>query len=217
MKELNRLVIFDLDGTLVDSLDDLVLSANEARRFFKLPPLPKEEIASFVGDGMVMFVKRLFKDSPVEVEEAIEKFREKYSLHLTDNTRFYKGMPECVNRLKKADFKVGILSHKTERFSKMVIEQLGMIEVFDFIYGGDSFDEKKPSPLPIVKILEEFKGDRRKSFMIGDSCNDILSGKGAGIKTIAVVFGFNGTSHLKECKADFTARTPDEICKIILG
>ena len=85
MKELNRLVIFDLDGTLVDSLDDLVLSANEARRFFKLPPLPKEEIASFVGDGMVMFVKRLFKDSPVEVEEAIEKFRENtlYTLQIT--------------------------------------------------------------------------------------------------------------------------------------
>ncbi len=217
MKKLNRLAIFDLDGTLVDSLDDLVLSANEARRFFKLPPLPKEEIASFVGDGMVMFVKRLFNGAPVELEEGIKKVKEEYSLHLTDNTRFYKGMPECVNRLKKAGFKVGILSNKTEKFSRMVIEQLRMIEAFDFIYGGDSFDEKKPSPLPIIKILEEFKGDRRESFMIGDSCNDILSGKKAGIKTIAVVFGFNGTSHLRECKADFTAHTPDDVCKIILG
>lgn len=217
MKELNRLAIFDLDGTLIDSIDDLVLSANNTRKLYNLSPLSKKEISSYVGDGVVLFVKRLFSDSCVDLEEAIGRFKEQYFLHLTDNTRFYKEIPECVNKLKKSGFIVGILSNKTEKLSRMVVEQLGMKEVFDFVYGGDSFDKKKPSPLPIIKIMEKFNGDKRKSFMIGDSCNDILSGKGAGVKTIAVFYGFNGKSHLKECKADFTANTPDEVCKIILG
>ncbi len=216
MKELNKLAIFDLDGTLVDSIDDLVLSANETRKLYNLSPLTKNEIASFVGDGLNKFVQRLFSDVSVELEEAIINFKKKYFIHLTDNTRFYKGMPECVEKLKKSGFIVGILSNKTERLSKLVVEQLGTKRLFDFIYGGDSFPEKKPSPMPILKILQEFNGDKNYSFMVGDSCNDVISGNKAGIKTIAVTFGFNGTSHLKNCKADYTANTPQEICNFIL-
>ncbi|BBB32103.1 phosphoglycolate phosphatase [Thermotomaculum hydrothermale] len=217
MKELNKLAIFDLDGTLVDSLDDLVLSANETRKLYKLPPLSKDTISSFVGDGLVLFVERLFQDSKVDIEDAISNFKKKYFIHLTDNTRFYEGTIECIKKLKDANFVVGILSNKTERLSKLVVEQLGQKELFDFIYGGDSFPEKKPSPLPILKILKKFNGDKESSFMIGDSCNDILSGQKAGIKTIAVTYGFNGVKHLKKCTADFVAHNPEKICNLILN
>ncbi len=216
MKELNKLAIFDLDGTLVDSIDDLVLSANETRKLYNLSPLSKNEIASFVGDGLNKFVQRLFNDVSIELEEAIVNFKKKYFIHLTDNTRCYQGMPECVEQLKKSGFIVGILSNKTEKLSKLVVEQLWEKNPFDFIYGGDSFPEKKPSPLPIVEILQKFNGDKNNSFMVGDSCNDVISGNKAGIKTIAVTFGFNGTSHLIGCKADYVANTPQEICNFIL-
>ncbi len=216
MRELNKLAIFDLDGTLVDSIDDLVLSANETRKLYNLSPLSKNEIASFVGDGLNKFVQRLFNGIAVELEEAIKNFKEKYFLHLTDNTRFYKGMVECVEKLKKSGLVVGILSNKTEKLSRLVVKKLGKEQLFDFIYGGDSFTEKKPSSLPIVEILQKFNGDKNNSFMVGDSCNDIISGNKAGIKTIAVTFGFNGTSHLIGCKADYVANTPQEICNFIL-
>ncbi len=216
MKELNKIVIFDLDGTLADSIDDLVLSANETRKVFNLPPLSKKIISSFVGDGLNLFVERLFKDSDIGIEEAIKTFKEKYSTHLTDNTKFYPGTTECIRKLRKNGFVTGILSNKKEKLSKLLVENLGFSHLFDFIYGGDSFEEKKPSPLPILKILEKFDGDKANSFMVGDSCNDVLSGNKAGIKTIEVIYGFNKDIHLKNCKADFTAEKPADICKIIL-
>ena len=216
MKELNKLAIFDLDGTLVDSIDDLVLSANETRKLYNLPPLSKEKVSSFVGDGLNLFVERLFQDSEVELNEAILKFKERYFLHLTDNTRFYRGIIECITTLKDKGYIVGILSNKTEKLSKLVVKQLGAESLFEFVYGGDSFPEKKPSPYPILEIMKKFKGEKSISYMIGDSCNDIISGNKAGVKTIAVTYGFNGTAHLKKCKADFTANSPEKICDFIL-
>ncbi len=216
MKELNKLAIFDLDGTLVDSIDDLVLSANETRKLYNLPPLSKEKVSSFVGDGLNLFVERLFQDSEVELNEAILKFKERYFLHLTDNTRFYRGIIECITTLKDKGYIVGILSNKTEKLSKLVVKQLGAESLFEFVYGGDSFPEKKPSPYPILEIMKKFKGEKSISYMIGDSCNDIISGNKAGVKTIAVTYGFNGTAHLKNCKADFTANSPEKICDFIL-
>ncbi len=216
MKELNKLAIFDLDGTLVDSIDDLVLSANETRKLYNLPPLSKEKVSSFVGDGLNLFVERLFQDSEVELNEAILKFKERYFFHLTDNTRFYRGIIECITTLKDKGYIVGILSNKTEKLSKLVVKQLGAESLFEFVYGGDSFPEKKPSPYPILEIMKKFKGEKSISYMIGDSCNDIISGNKAGVKTIAVTYGFNGTAHLKNCKADFTANSPEKICDFIL-
>ncbi len=216
MKELNKLAIFDLDGTLVDSIDDLVLSANETRKLYNLPPLSKEKVSSFVGDGLNLFVERLFQDSEVELNEAILKFKERYFLHLTDNTLFYRGIIECITTLKDKGYIVGILSNKTEKLSKLVVKQLGAESLFEFVYGGDSFPEKKPSPYPILEIMKKFKGEKSISYMIGDSCNDIISGNKAGVKTIAVTYGFNGTAHLKNCKADFTANSPEKICDFIL-
>jgi len=216
LKELNKLAIFDLDGTLVDSIDDLVLSANETRKLYNLPPLSKEKVSSFVGDGLNLFVERLFQDSEVELNEAILKFKERYFLHLTDNTRFYRGIIECITTLKDKGYIVGILSNKTEKLSKLVVKQLGAESLFEFVYGGDSFPEKKPSPYPILEIMKKFKGEKSISYMIGDSCNDIISGNKAGVKTIAVTYGFNGTAHLKNCKADFTANSPEKICDFIL-
>ncbi len=214
---MRKIAIFDLDGTLVDSIDDLVLSANNTRKEFGLPPLCKEEISSFVGDGLTAFVERLFKEKKSVSEKEINVFKKMYKKHIVDNTRFYDGVLECTEKLRKNGFITGILSNKTEYLSKLVIEKLGAESVFSFVYGGDSFPEKKPSPLPIKKIMEMFEGDTSSSFMIGDSCNDIISGKKAGIKTIAVTFGFNGESHLKNCKADFYAYSPEDICRIILG
>ncbi len=216
MKELNRLAIFDLDGTLVDSIDDLVLSANETRKFFNLPAKSKQEISSFVGDGLKAFVERLFYNTPVNIDEAVKKFKEKYLYHLTDNTVFYDGVIECIKKLKENKYIVGILSNKTEKLSRLVVEQLGEKELFDFVFGGDSFSEKKPSAYPILKILEQFNGNKKQCFMIGDSCNDILSGERAGIKTIAITYGFNGTSQLENCKPDYLANKPEKICHYIL-
>ncbi len=211
---MNKIVIFDLDGTLLNSIDDLVLAANNTRKRFNLPPLPEDLVSSFVGDGIVKFVERLFQKESVEKE--IETFKEEYILHIVDNTKPYDGIMDTVLNLKGNGYIVGILSNKTQNLTNLVLEMLNISYFFDFIYGGDSFSEKKPSPLPIIEILKNFNGDKGNSFMVGDSCNDVAAGKDAGLKTIGVTYGFQGAKLLDDCSPDFVAKSPEEIERIIL-
>ncbi len=212
---MNNIAIFDLDGTLLNSIGDLVLAANNTREKFGLPPLPQETIKSFVGDGVVKFVERLFNSQ--QIEEELKTFKEEYILHIADTTKPYEGIMEVILNIKSRNFVVGILSNKSSNLTNLVLEMLNIYFFFDFVYGGDNFPEKKPSPIPILKILEEFDGNRGTSFMIGDSCNDILAGKNAGVKTIGVTYGFSPRNYINECKPDFVANTPLEIEKYIIS
>ncbi len=212
---MNKIVIFDLDGTLLDSIEDLVLAANNTRGRFNLPPLSKDVVSSYVGDGIIKFVERLFEKKDIEKE--LEAFKEEYILHIIDNTKPYDGVMDTVLNLKGEGYLVGVLSNKSERLTNLVLEMLNISYFFDFIYGGDSFTEKKPSPLPIKEIIKNLDGDIKNSFMVGDSCNDITAAKEAGIKSIGVTYGFSGAKLLEKCNPDFVAKSPLEVEKIVLG
>lgn len=210
------LVIFDLDGTLVDSQQDLTSAVNFTRKYYGLKPLEVATVASYLGSGIPALVKSVLPNvDEKDIPNATVMFKEFYSKHLIDTTKTYSGVSEMLSSLK--DVRKAILSNKSEKFSKDIIEKLGLKDFFDSIYGGDSFDEKKPSPRPIYEIMESLSVKKENTIMVGDGANDIIAGKTADIKTIAVLYGYSPKEKVEKLQPDFIAATPKDVVNIIRG
>jgi phosphoglycolate phosphatase len=168
-------LIFDLDGTLVDSKKDLTASVNHIRHKFDLPVLTEEEIARFIGDGALMLIRRTLaaKASETNVQEGLEMFLSYYRIHMLDNTVLYPGVRETLDTL--VDCKLAVLTNKPVHFSRAMLDGLGLYSKFHVVYGGNSFDRKKPDPVGVHRILSDTNGQREKTWMIGDSAVDVLN------------------------------------------
>jgi phosphoglycolate phosphatase len=187
-------LIFDLDGTLVDSKKDLTASVNHIRNQFDLPVLTEEEIARFIGDGALMLIRRALGERATEssVQTALQMFLSYYRAHMLDYTVLYPGVRETLDRLH--DCKLAVLTNKPVHFSCAMLDGLGIYRHFAVVYGGNSFDHKKPDPVGVFQILSDTKGSRERTWMIGDSAVDVLTGRNAGIKTCGVTYGYSTTS-----------------------
>src|SRR6185295_8098227 len=174
-------LIFDLDGTLVDSKKDLTASVNYIRQRFDLPSLTEEEIARFIGDGALMLIRRALEDRATEtnVQNGLQVFLSYYRAHMLDRTVLYPGVRETLDRLQ--DCKLAVLTNKPVHFSCAMLDGLGIYRHFAAVYGGISFDHKKPDPVGVYQILSDTKGQREKTWMIGDSAVDVLTGRNAGV------------------------------------
>jgi phosphoglycolate phosphatase len=189
-----RLLLFDLDGTLVDSRLDLVNSVNAMLQHFKRPELPGDLVASYIGDGAPMLVRRALGDPDDEqfVDDAIHYFMAWYREHLLDNTRAYDGIPEALEQLRCSngvERKMAVLSNKPVNPSRRIVEGLGLSSFFFQVYGGNSFHTKKPDPYGALKLCEEAGIPPEQAIMVGDSSNDILAGHNAGMWTIGLTYG----------------------------
>jgi phosphoglycolate phosphatase len=196
------LLIFDLDGTLVDSKKDLTASVNYIRQKFDLPVLTEEEIARFIGNGAVMLMRRTLgsQANETDVQRALQMFLSYYRAHMLDHTLLYSGVRETLDRLH--DCKLAVLTNKPVHFSCAMLDGLGVYRYFAAVYGGNSFDQKKPDPVGVYQILSDTRGQREKTWMIGDSAVDVLTGRNAGITTCGVTYGYN-TESFKETPPDF--------------
>jgi phosphoglycolate phosphatase len=176
-------LIFDLDGTLVDSKKDLTASVNHVRLTLGLPQLTEHEIAGYVGDGARMLIRRALgpEVSDAEVEWGLQLFLSYYRDHMLDQSVLYPGVVEALERL--SDFRLAVLTNKPIRFSRMMLEGLGILNSFAAVYGGNSFERKKPDPIGIFQILSDTSGLAQHTWMIGDSAVDVLTGRNAGVKT----------------------------------
>src|SRR5215469_10410186 len=156
-----KLLIFDLDGTLIDSRLDLVHSVNAMLRHLGRPELPGEVIATYVGDGAPMLVRRALGDPDDQdsVQCALEYFLAYYREHKLDNTHVYPGIPEALARIQRGTNgyprSIAVLSNKPVNPSRAIIEALGIKDFFAQVYGGNSFPTKKPDPLGAQKLLQE--------------------------------------------------------------
>ncbi len=196
-----QLLIFDLDGTLVDSKTDLALSVNAVRGHLGLDPMPHDLIASYVGHGVAHLIRRTLGDrATVEtVDKATALFLSYYREHMLDNTVTYPGVREALEQLRART--LAVLTNKPVGFSREMLISLGVAHHFSFIYGGNSFEQKKPDPVGVTRLLNDTGVSARRTMIIGDSDTDVLTGRNAGVWTCGVTYGF-GASTLQSCPPD---------------
>jgi phosphoglycolate phosphatase len=214
-----RLLVFDLDGTLIDSRLDLIHSINAMLRHFECPELPGELIAAYVGDGAPTLVRRALGDPNDELffRAALEYFLGYYRIHKLDHTVVYEGIPEALAHLAApsngVQRQMAVLSNKPVNPSRDIVQALGLGEFFVRIYGGNSFTTKKPDPLGVQTILEETGIAAGEALMIGDSSIDVLTGRNAGLWTCGVTYGF-APHTLEEAPPDVVIEKPAELAEL---
>jgi len=209
-----QLIIFDLDGTLIDSRLDLIQSINAMLSHFHRPELPGEVVASYVGDGAPMLVRRALGDPKDEkfFKNALEYFLAYYKEHKLDHTTVYAGIPEALRQIQSdgTQRQMAVLSNKPVNPSRAIVDALGLAPFFPSVYGGNSFETKKPDPLGVRTILRETGVSPDRALIVGDSSIDILTGRNAGIATGGVTYGF-APHTLCEVPPDVVVESPAEL------
>jgi phosphoglycolate phosphatase len=190
-----KLVVFDLDGTLIDSEYDLAASINAMLQHYGRKDLPLEVIKTYIGDGAPMLVRRALGDPKDQnfLQEALRFFLDYYREHKLDSTYAYEGIPESLSRIAHYDSHVrhlAILTNKPVRPARDIMAGLGLADRFFVIYGGNSFEAKKPDPMGARTIMQEAGASAEESAMVGDSEVDILTARNAGMWSIGVNYGF---------------------------
>jgi len=191
-----KLLIFDLDGTLIDSKKDLVQAVNAARCHMGLNTLDDETVASYVGNGAPVLIRRAMgaEASEADCAAALEYFIAYYSEHRLDHTTLYPGVRQALDDLRAEGHRLAILTNKPVRISRAIIDGLGLKEHFFQVYGGNSFDQKKPHPIGVETLMAEVGSDPSRTMMIGDSGVDIQTARNAGITAVGVTYGFQPDS-----------------------
>lgn len=200
MKREIRHIIFDLDGTLVDSSRDITNAINHAITPHGLPPLTVEKTITLVGEGITRLIEKIL---PPELtgkkEDILSAFLSYYEAHLSDYSTLYPGVREALERLSNRV--LSVVSNKRESLSVKLLKDLGIADCFRSIIGPDTAGERKPSPLPALLACERAGVKTEETVMVGDSDIDIQTGKAAGLITIAVPYGYRPPEMLKS--ADF--------------
>ena len=220
-----RLLIFDLDGTLIDSKSDLALSVNATLRHLGRPPLEDETIYSYVGQGAEALIARAVGDGITrqEMERGLRYFISYYGQHKLDNTTLYPGVRGSLERLangstgnERIDRILAVLTNKPVYPSQGIIDGLGLGHLFRFVYGGNSFASKKPDPAGVHALLRDTGVAPREAMIVGDSDVDIVTGARAGIWTCGVTYGF-GTLQADSNPPDLVVDSMAELADALEG
>lgn len=213
-----KFLIFDLDGTLIDSRLDLIHSINAMLRHCGRPELPGDVIAAYVGDGAPMLVRRALGDPEDEVfvQQALDFFLSYYREHKLDHTHVYAGIHRALAAIRDGGNghlrKMAVLSNKPVGPSRAIVDALGLGEFFSQVYGGNSFSTKKPDPLGAQALLKEAGRGPKETVIVGDSSNDVLTGRNAGLWTCGVTYGFAPQS-LELTPPDLVVDSPGELAE----
>jgi phosphoglycolate phosphatase len=188
-----RLVVFDLDGTLVDSSRDLAAAVNAtlARLAPGMPPLGLDTVCSFIGNGARALVARSLREAglPAPPEDVLPLFLAEYAAHLLDTTRLYPGVAEALDAL--AGRELAVLTNKPGEMSRTILRGLGVAERFFRVYGGDDLPTRKPDPEGLQRLMAEANVGPRETALVGDSAIDVRTARAAGVRAVAVRYGFD--------------------------
>ena len=208
MKPAPELIVFDLDGTLVDSAPDLAYSVDALLAAFNRPAVGPATVRGWIGNGVSMLVKRAFtgemwpKQDPKELQKALSQFDLIYSENLCRRSSLFNGVREGLTELRAMGFHTACLTNKHSRYTLPILEQLGITEYLDYIGCGDQFSRQKPDPLPLLKTAEVFRLPPNRCLMVGDSETDVQAARAAGYAIVCVPYGYRSCEHVDGLGAD---------------
>ena len=209
-----KLAIFDLDGTLINSIEDLADAMNYALNKLGFQIHSLEKYHYFVGDGLKNLIARAIPENSRTNENFVKVqnlFSEYYSENYYKKTKIYDNIIELLNIIKSNDIKIAVASNKPDEFTKKIISKLFDKDLFDFVSGNKTDVPHKPNPQIINDLLNKLKISKENAVMIGDTNVDIFTGKNAEIRTIGCLWGFRDRAELEEAGADFIAKNPLDI------
>jgi phosphoglycolate phosphatase len=207
-------ILFDLDGTLADTLPDVANCVNRALEEMDHPPLSMEQVRKAVGPGKDEFIRAIFPDiENPDGKTFLTKFRKVYWDHCLDKTRLFPGMDDVLSRLK--DRNLGVASNKPKVYSERILDGLGVRDCFADVLGPEDVVHAKPHPEMIIKFLNRIGGKPSKTVLIGDTDKDILAGRGAGVGVCGVSYGYGEIEKIEQLNPDFLIDTPKELLEVV--
>ncbi len=188
------IIVFDLDGTLVDTAPDLLDSLNHCLAISGLKTADRESLRRFVGQGGRVMIERAFaaqkKADEALLDNLVEEFREHYADHMPGHSTFFPGVVEAMDRFSASGYELAVCTNKFEALSVKLLTSMGEAERFAAICGADTFAYRKPDPRHLTETIVRAGGNRERAIMVGDSRTDIDTAKAAGIPVVAVDFGY---------------------------
>jgi len=207
--------MFDLDGTLVDTLADLTIAVNRVRRVLGTGPLSSDVVRTCVGEGARMLITRALGDEYADrIEEGLREFFAFYRAHLLDHTRPYNGIPALLAGLRARRVGCSVLTNKPEQMSRRILEGLGLIAFFDIVVGGDSLAVRKPDPAGVMHIAERACVPLARILLVGDSGTDARTATAAGVAFCGVTWGF-APDDVRRAAPTWLIHHPDELHVVV--
>jgi phosphoglycolate phosphatase len=190
-----KLILFDLDGTLVDTIKDITQALNYALNSVNLRKITVEDTAKLVGEGLTRLIEKTLGDERMQLRDIVSrKFLEYYSEHLVDYSNEYPHVRETLEIL--GNYKKAVISNKREYLSTKLLEELDLLKFFELVIGSDTTTERKPSAVPVIYVLTKLKVKPEEALMVGDSNYDIEAAVRAGVRTVAVTYGYGAKQYL---------------------
>ncbi|MEW6571950.1 MAG: HAD-IA family hydrolase [Nitrospirota bacterium] len=191
-----KLLMFDLDGTLVDSRGDITNALNYATKPYGFREFKIEEITELIGEGVTRLIEKVIGGSDARLKDTVtERFLDYYSRHISDLSTIYPGVRETIEKLDI--FKKAVISNKREHLSVKLLRDLDLLKYFGLVVGSDTTPEKKPSAMPVIYVLSKLGAGPGEAVFVGDSNYDIEAGSKAGVTTVAVSYGYKERRYLK--------------------
>lgn len=224
MQFLNKnTLLFDLDGTLVDSAPDLAFAVNQTLVELGFTPYNQEVIRGWVGNGANILIQRALSgsteisanlDSQL-VSRALEMFFQVYQSHNCIDTKLYNGVLDTLITLKNRGYRLAIITNKPEQFITPIINGLGLNGLFELVIGGDTLEKRKPDPLPLNYACQQLSVSIKECVMIGDSKNDILAAKAAKMQSIALTYGYNYGEDIAKYQSELVIDNFEDLLKAL--
>ena len=209
-------IVFDMDGTVLNTIDDLTVSMNYVLDKFNMPGHTMEEYRMFFGNGIEFALRKSVpEDTPSDViKEMISVFKEHYDIHCLDNTKPYDGILSLMNELKQQGYKMAIVSNKIDSAVKELNEKF-FSGVVDVAIGEKPGIKRKPAPDTVLEALKELKSNINEAVYVGDSEVDFATAQNSGLPCISVLWGFRDRKYLEDIGADTFAEKPEDIIKLL--
>ncbi|WP_018137888.1 MULTISPECIES: phosphoglycolate phosphatase [unclassified Thioalkalivibrio] len=212
-----RMILIDLDGTLIDSVPDLAYSVDAMMRELGLPERGEAAVRNWVGNGVERLVKRALLNAldgepdPETFERALPVFMRIYQENTAGRSPLYPGVREGLDQLKAAGYRLGCVTNKAERFTVPLLREKGILDDFEIVVAGDALPQKKPDPAPLLHAANELGVDPSESLMVGDSKSDVKAARAAGFQIVCMTYGYNHGDDIRDENPDAVLDRLDEL------